>query len=118
MKQNAFVEYVARDLLSKLSGVSARAMFGGYGLYQDGVIFGIIVDDTLYFKADETNRKKYEAAGSAPFTYESTGRKKAVMSYWQVPAEVMEDKTAAAAWAEESRRINLEKKSEPRRRKT
>lgn len=111
MKRNAFVEYVVDDLLSKLRNVSAKAMFGGYGLYKEDVIFGIIVEDTLYFKADETNRKKYEASGSTPFTYESANRKKVVMSYWQVPAEVMEDSKAACAWAEESCQINLQKQS-------
>ena len=44
MKSNEFVEWVTGDLLAQMSGVTARAMFGGYGVYKDGVIFGIIVD--------------------------------------------------------------------------
>ena len=105
MKRNDFAEYVTEDLLAGL-GVSARAMFGGYGLYRDGVIFGIIADDTLYFKVGDSNRAQYEAAGSRPFSYGTARGKKAVMSYWEVPARVLEDRKTAAAWAEESRALS------------
>ena len=53
---NEFVEYVTQDLLSSLRGITARAMFGGFGIYKDGVMFGIVVDGELYFKVDDTNK--------------------------------------------------------------
>ena len=100
-----FVEYVVKDLLSELCGVTSRAMFGGYGLYKDGVIFGIVADDELYFKVGTANRKKYETAGSKPLTYDTKKRKNIALSYWEVPADVMDDREATACWAEESCKI-------------
>lgn len=111
MTKSTFIDYVTQDLLSNFKGVSARAMFGGYGLYRDGVIFGIIVDDTVYFKADETNRAEYEKRGSEAFTYAAKGGKKVAMSYWEVPAEILDDREAIAEWAERSWKINRSKKS-------
>ncbi len=107
MKNPDFVRYVTEDLLAAMEGVTARAMFGGWGLYKDGVIFGIIVDDVLYFKVDETNRADYEAEGSHPFTYQAKGRSKPTeMSYWEVPARLADDREEATALAEKSLAIN------------
>ena len=89
-----------------MSGVTHRAMFGGYGVYKDGVIFAIVADDALYFKVDGTNRKDYEAAGSRPFTYIAAKRKRVALSYWEVPAEVLDDREKIAEWAGKSLRIN------------
>ncbi len=106
MTKSTFVDYVTQDLLSELSGVSARAMFGGYGLYKDGTIFGIVVDDTVYFKVDETSRPDYEKRGSTAFTYAAKGGKRVAMSYWEVPTEILEDREALAEWAERSLKIS------------
>ena len=109
MTQSAFVDYVVHDLLSGVDGVRARAMFGGYGIYRDEVMFAIIVDDVLYFKVDDTNRGEYEKMGSRPFTYESRG-KRATMSYWEVPAEVLDDREEIGQWAERSYEISCKLK--------
>lgn len=78
--------------------VHARPMFGGYGLYLDGVMFALIAYDTLYFKVDGGNRGDYEAAGTRPFTYE--GRTRPVeMSYWEIPPNVFDDPLRLAEWA-------------------
>lgn len=106
MKKYDFLDYVTHDLLSKLRDVTCKPMFGGFGLYQGPVFFGIIADEVLYFKADDTNRAKYEAAGSKPFSYTTKNGKEVVMTYWQVPADIMDNKSAAAEWAVESCRIN------------
>ena len=109
MKNNYdFLDYVTHDLLSKLKDVTTKLMFGGFGLYQGRVFFAIIANDVLYFKADDTTRAKYESAGSKPFSYLTKSGKEVVMTYWQVPAEIMENKSAAAEWALESVRINKE----------
>ncbi len=105
MKTSDFVEHVVHDVLSELRDVRARAMFGGWGLYKADIIFGIIVDDQLYFKVDATNQPQYERHGSRPFTYASRG-KSITMSYWEVPAEVIDDREAIARWAEESYHIS------------
>lgn len=123
MAQNDFHEFVVHDALVNIDGITSRAMFGGYGLYKDGIIFGIIVDDELYFKVDDTNRKEYESFGSSPFTYEGKNRKKITMSYWKIPEEIIEDRERVSALAIQSLCINslkkqpwkpIQKKSKPR----
>ncbi len=101
MKRSAFVDYVVQDLFSELDGVRSRAMFGGHGIYKNDVMFAIIVDDELYFKADATNRMDFEKHGSRYFTYESRG-KPVTMSYREVPAEVMDDRPEIMRWAKKS----------------
>ena len=97
-------EYVIGDVLGHIEGITSRAMFGGYGLYLDGAIFGIITDDgELRFKVADSNRAQYEAAGSSPFVY--TGhkdRKPTVMQYWLVPEEVQEDRELVKEWVRQS----------------
>ena len=63
-----FTDFVL-DLLGPLGGVTARRMFGGGGLFRDGLMFAIIDDDTLFMKVDDGNRPAYLAAGARPFTY-------------------------------------------------
>lgn len=101
-----YADYII-DLLSSWARVTAKAMFGGFGLYRQGQIFAIIVDDTLYFKVGDANRPDYEAAGSEPFTYEAKGKRKIAMSYWRVPEDVLEDAESLGAWAEKAYRVAL-----------
>ena len=102
-----FKDYVVQDLLSGLEGVRAKAMFGGFGVYKDDTMFGILVDDELYFKVDQTNQNEFEKRGSQPFSYKSKRRKEnVVMSYWNVPLEILEDRDEMTRWAEQSYKIN------------
>ncbi|MFQ5959256.1 MAG: TfoX/Sxy family protein [Alphaproteobacteria bacterium] len=92
-----FLDYVI-DQLEPLGGVAPRRMFGGYGLFRDGVMFAIVASDTLYFKVDDNNLADFEAAGAPPFTYEREG-KRIALSYYEVPADVMDDADDLCAWA-------------------
>ena len=86
-------------LLLAFGPVQARAMFGGYGVYLDGLMFGLIAEDVLYFKVDDGNRQEYIDAGSLPFTYEGKSRP-VEMSYYRVPDTLMDDPGGIAGWAE------------------
>lgn len=87
------------DLLDEAMGrVSARAMFGGWGIYREGRMFGLIAEDTLYLKADDKNRKPFEAEGLGPFVYEGKG-KPISMSYYQVPPSAFDDAAEMRPWA-------------------
>lgn len=108
MQRNEFVEYIIGDQLAALPGMSARAMFGGFGLYREGTIVGIVIHDELYLKVDDRNRAIYEAMGSTPFTYEKKTGSATSMSYWKVPAEVIEDQFELCALVDISYEINLE----------
>ena len=99
MPKNDFPEYVVHDLLSDLPGMSYRAMFGGYGIYKDGLIIACIMDDELYLKVDDGNRAAFEQADSHPFVYVSPKGKTMPMSYWSVPADVVEDREQFKQWA-------------------
>ncbi len=114
-----FCDYVL-DLLAPLGPVMARRMFGGHGIYLDGVMFALIAADTLYIKADNTTKDDFAAAGSRPFTY--SGKNRPVeMSYWLTPPAAMEDPDALAPWARlgvEAARRNAAAKPPRKRRKS
>jgi DNA transformation protein len=84
------------EQLSTLGAVTARAMFGGLGLYHDGHFFGLVDDDTLYFKVDQSSRPAYERHGMGPFR--PGGGEGPTMGYYEVPAEVLEDRTSLREW--------------------
>lgn len=77
-------------------------MFGGAGLYVDGVMFGLVADDRIYLKADETTVPRFAAAGCRPFEYATRTGRRAVMSYWQMPEDAYDDPDALAQWAAEA----------------
>ena len=86
------------DLLSSWGGVTARRMFGGYGIYRQGLMFALVADDVLYLKVDAQNRADYESAGMEPFTYD--GKNKTVsLPYWEAPSDLFDDPDAMIAWA-------------------
>lgn len=104
--------------LTPLGPVRARRMFGGFGIFVDDLMFGLIARDRLYLKVDDGNRPSFEAAGSRPFTYE--GKSKPVeMSYWLVPDAVFDDPAVLIDWAEAARQAaQRAKKPKSRRRKS
>lgn len=97
-KQNPFVNHVL-ELLAPMGEVRSRAMFGGYGIYRGDHTIGIVVDNTLYFKADDQNRLAFEAVGSGPFVYEMKG-KPMTMSYYRAPDDAIDDRDQLCQWAE------------------
>ena len=104
-----FVEFVLEQL-APLGVVRARAMFGGHGIYLGAVIFAIIVDDALYFKADSITCARFAARGLKPFTY--TARSKTItMQYYEAPPEVFEDPQAMRGWAQEAVEVALKAKT-------
>jgi DNA transformation protein len=86
-----------RDLFAPEGALSARAMFGGHGLYLDGLLVGVLIDQALYLKVDALTRPAFEAAGCAPYVYAMTD-KPLVMSYWSVPEEAWESAQAMRPW--------------------
>lgn len=116
-KHDAFVDYVL-ELLQTAGDITAQAMFGGYGIYKDGVIVAIIVNSRLYFKVCPDNRADYEQRGSQPFTYKRKNGKTATMSYWEVPTDIMEDHDQLIAWLEQSYQCSLRSGSAKRKRLT
>jgi DNA transformation protein and related proteins len=92
-----FVDHVL-DLLTPWGGVSARKMFGGYGLYKQGAMFALVAEDVLYFKVDERNKPLFQQLGMAPFTYDGKG-KPVEMPYWETPPDALDDGAALVDFA-------------------
>jgi DNA transformation protein len=95
---DGFKDYVL-DQLDGLAGVSARSMFGGHGIYQGDDFFGIAFRDRLYFRTNEDSRAAYVERGSRPF--QPTPRQK-LKNYYEVPADVIEDREVLVEWALEA----------------
>src|SRR5262245_1838383 len=92
-----FLDYVLEQMA--LFGVArARRMFGGAGIYRDGVMFALIADDVLYLKATPSNSADFDAEGLEPFNYAAAGGKRTVMSYRRALARCLEDPHAMAEW--------------------
>src|SRR3954449_12550146 len=102
------------DLLHSWGLVGARPMFGGWGLYRGHVMFGLVADETLFFKTDATNATDYAARGMAPFRFERNGRTVS-LSYCTVPPDVLEDGETAASWAERAYQAAQREASRERR---
>jgi DNA transformation protein len=97
-KQDGFKDYVL-DQLTERRGVTCRAMFGGFGLYQRGTFFGIIHKGRLYFKTDRITAARYRDRGMKPFK-PSTAQ--TLKNYYEVPIEVLEDSDALTTWASQA----------------
>lgn len=98
MRSDRFRELVLGQL-DGLGGVQSRKMFGDWGLYIDDVFFGIIADERLYFKTDAASRSQYVKAGMGPF---SPSPKQTLVSYYEVPVDVIEDRDTLADWARQA----------------
>ena len=97
---NGYLEYVLEQLAG-LRGVVSRRMFGGAGLYQDEVFFALIFSDTLFFKVNDDSRPEYEARGMSRFKpYKD--RPELSFTYYEVPADVLEDREELVVWARRS----------------
>ena len=85
------------ELFESLGRVTIKRMFGGAGLWHDGLMCALVVRDTLYLKTDETTRPFFDALGLPAFSYERGG-KMMETSYRQPPETVFEDRQEAALW--------------------
>lgn len=98
-----YLQYVIEQL-ERLPQVTSRRMFGAVGLYSNDVFFGIVDNDTLFFKVDDSTRESYTSRGSVAFRpYKD--RPEVSMSYYQVPVEILEDANELVPWAHAAIRI-------------
>ena len=86
------------ELLEPFGPLSARRMFGGWGVYAGGPMVAIVVDGELLLKTDPATRAVFEQAGCRPFVYRARGRE-VPMSYWSVPASALDSSEAMRPWA-------------------
>jgi DNA transformation protein len=94
----SFRNYVT-DLLADLGPVEIKAMFGGGGVYLDGMMFGLMADESLFLKVDDQTEARFAQAGSQPFVFRMKDGRSATMRYWRLPDEAGDDRAAAGMWA-------------------
>ncbi len=88
----------AKDLFADLGPLSHRKMFGGAGVYAEGIMFALILSDEIMIKATGEFAKDLDAEGSTPFVYEAKG-KSSKMSYWRLPESALDDPDEALEFA-------------------
>lgn len=93
-----------KDSMRGLGAVSVRRMFGGAGIYADGVMFALVADDTLYLKADDETKHAFDAEGLSPFGYQ-TRDKRIDLPYWRAPERLLDDPDEMAEWAATALRV-------------
>lgn len=111
-----FVEYL-KEVFVQFGPIQSRKMFGGYGVYHNGVMFGLVADDMLYLKVDDTIKPLFEAKGLPAFEYDK-GDKVVTMSYSLAPDEILDDPEEAALWAERSYRVAFRSKASTKPKKS
>lgn len=90
-----------RELFAPFGPVSVRRMFGGHGVFADGMMFGLEAGGELYLKADDLTIPKLAAENSSPFLYASRGREIA-LSYWRLPERLYDEPDEFAVFAREA----------------
>ena len=108
-----FVTYL-EEVFDHLGPIQARKMFGGYGIYYQGTMFGLVADDILYLKADTDLAKVFKARGLEAFEYKK-GDTIVKMSYYMAPDEVLDDPDEAAIWGKRSYEAALRSRSTHKR---
>ncbi len=110
--EDSFISYLL-DMLDDFGPVRAKAMFGGYGIYRGDIFFAIVVDGTLYIKADDKNRKLFEDKALPRFSYKRMG-KDCFMSYYMAPEEALEDRDELYYWSIKGYEAALRSKKKPK----
>ena len=93
-----FVEYLT-EVFQDFGAIRSRRMFGGYGIYHDNLMFGLVADDVLYLKVDAQSVRLFEDKGLKPFEYVKNG-KSMKMSYHMAPEAIFDDPDVAKEWAQ------------------
>jgi DNA transformation protein len=106
-------EFIA-ELFARFRAVTVRRMFGGAGIYADGIMFGLVFDGAIYLKVDADSIPAFESEGSAPFVYtraKSPGRVgRHSLAYWRLPERLYDDPEELASWAERAFALAQRKK--------
>jgi len=95
---DGFAEFL-REQLAPLGRVTMRRMFGKTGVFCNGLMFGMVTNDTLYFRVDDHNRAVFkEAESSPPLNYEKKGRT-IDLSFWRAPERLLDEPDELVTWA-------------------
>ena len=107
-----YTDYL-RELFEQFGPIESRPMFGGHGIYYQGIMFGLVMDEVLYLKADAVLAPQFEALGLQPFQYQK-GERLVNLSFYQAPDEIFDDPEEARTWATRAYEAALRTSRRPR----
>ena len=118
---DSFAEFLSEQL-TPLGRVTMRRMFGKTGVFCNGLMFGMVTDDTLYFRVDDHNRAVFKEAESAPpLNYQKKGST-IDLSFWRVPERLLDEPDELVTWARAAlaaaRRVAVKRERTAPRRKS
>jgi len=105
------------ELFTPFRPVTVKRMFGGAGIYAEGLMFGIVFDGAIYLRVDSASIPDFEREGSAPFVYRHAKNPKHAgrpsQAFWRLPERLYDDPDELAVWAGRSLAIAEHKKAAP-----
>jgi DNA transformation protein len=101
------------ELFAPLGGVSIRRMFGGLGVFKEGIMFALVADDVLYMKADEAAQPAFEAEGCGQFVYDGMRGRTVTMPYWRLPDRLYDEPDQFRRWAAAAFEVALRTRKKP-----
>ena len=108
---DSYIAYT-KELLKPFGECEFKKMFGSMGIFKEGIAFGGIMENVFRLKVDDTNRADYEEQGMGPWQIPG---KKMVMSYYEVPIEIMEDSKALILWAQKAFEVAINAKAKKKK---
>ena len=87
------------DLFAPFGRIAVRRMFGAEGLFRDGLMFGIVYEERIYFKTSEESRQAFLAEGAGPLYYKMKNAEGILTSYYELPDRLYDDPEELAEWA-------------------
>src|SRR5271165_3776006 len=105
-----------KELFAPFGEVAVKRMFGGYGVYAEGLCFAVESGGEVFLKVDARSQPDFSAASSSPFIYLARG-KPMTTSYWRLPAQAHDEADELIRWAAlglEAARRAAEAKAKPR----
>ena len=102
------------EQLGDIPELTHKKMFGGVGIYHEGLMFALIGNEKLCLKADDSNRADFETHGMRAFL---SDEKSKGLPYWEVPVEILEDREALTEWAQKAYKVARQAKKKPKKRK-
>jgi DNA transformation protein len=97
------------ELFAEFGPVSVRRMFGGAGVFVDGLMIGLVSDGVIYLKADSETIPGFESEGLRPFSYSTRNGAHTLTSYWRMPERLYDDAEELARWARAAHAVALRK---------
>ncbi len=110
-RYSEYLNYIM-ECMAFLRGLRVRGMFGGYGLYQNDLIFAIVVNDALYLKSDAAIKHEFSSRGLQPFSYTVQDRL-VTMQYFEAPPDVFDQPEVMQEWVQKALGAALRAKKPP-----